>query len=55
MKLKKENVNDGNVVPAILNETFDVKAIETVKATPEEVLSILRDANNRRLWDSGVT
>jgi hypothetical protein len=56
MKIKKESGNDGNnTAIQVLRETFDFKAVVTVKATPEEILSTLRDANNRKAWDSAVS
>jgi hypothetical protein len=35
----------------VLKESFKSKAVGTVMATYDEVLTLLRDANNRKQWD----
>ena len=35
----------------VLKESFESKAVGTVMATYDEVLTLLRDANNRKQWD----
>ena len=38
-----------------MKDTFELKAVVTVKATPEEILSTLKDHSVRRVWDIGVS
>lgn len=55
MKVNKEGngkrAADGQL--QVLKENFELKAVSIVKATPDEVLSALKDHVNRRVWDSG--
>jgi len=55
MKVKSEGngkrVADGQL--QVLKENFELKAVSTVKATPDEILTALKDPVSRKLWDSG--
>jgi len=44
-------VNAADAPVQVLKESFETKAVGTVMATYDEVLTLLRDANNRKQWD----
>lgn len=37
----------------MFKDNFELKTVSTVNATPDEVLSALKDPVNRKIWDSG--
>ena len=51
MKAKKSGANAPDAPVLVLKESFETKAVATVIATYDEVLTLLRDANNRKIWD----
>ena len=51
--LVKGKVNmDGNLQGAGIKESFEVKAVTSIIATPDEIYQALTDQTQRTLWDT---